>query len=178
MSRELECLNTIAYRDFIRTAPLAELIGIDDLVAPTNYTKSASYIIRPNSPEVLYSGKITSVKLVSYETGSGAVQKPAGVLLFFEADPQVAVNATALAVNGADHKKIIGEIPIIAADWDADANGAIATALVAVFFKNINSIFAAFRLDATAPTHNDVGADNELLELGFDFNAYPPRLED
>lgn len=155
----------------INSEALTELIGINENIAAGNYSKSATFALGD-----LRSGEIFAVQLVSYETGAGAVLTPAGVLYFFKADPTISANDAALAAAAADHKNIIGEIPFTASDWESDANGAVAIALVTVPFKDISSIFAAFRLDGAATPYNALAGDDELLELSFDYFAYRKKL--
>ena len=115
-AKELELLRITAGANSVRTVALAELIGIDENVAASNYSKSISINIVNNIGGETITGNIKSIELVSSESGTGAVLTPAGVLYFFKADPTIAANDAALT-GIADHRNIIGQIDFVASDW-------------------------------------------------------------
>jgi len=107
------------------------------------------------------SGEIQSVLLVASETGSGAVRANAGVLFFFDADPNTTSGDTAFSI--AERKTIIGQVALASGDWDSDASGASVLKIVAIPFHGVATVYAVFRNTGTA--FNDSAADDEELDL-------------
>ena len=144
----------------ILTTGVIELVGINELVADTNYSASVEIPIDVNGQA---SGEILSVLILAREVGSGAVLRSPGELLLFDSDPTIALNATALA--SLDIQKIIGNETFAVADYAvADDLGDHAWKAVAIAFSNTKSLWATFRL-ASATAINSAAGDDETLEL-------------
>lgn len=141
---------------------LVELVGIDEQLAASAYCGSVEIPIDVNGQA---SGEILSVALIARESGSGAVLASQGKLYLFDADPAIALGATALAADGAEHRTIVGVQAFATADWVTDTNGAVAFKQVAWPFARRKSLWAAFFLNAAETTINSAAGDDEILEL-------------
>jgi hypothetical protein len=145
----------------ITETALTELIGADEQVDQNDYAGSAAVTlgdgIRPCSGELL------SFAFFSTETGTGAVQTPAGILLILDADPATAAGDT--AITAAERITILGHVAVAAADWQSDANGASAFIYNRpIPFHNLQTLyFLWFHEDAASL--NDAGGDNEILQV-------------
>ena len=139
------------------------LIQSDDQVDQNDYSDSKSITLGDGVRPV--SGEILSVMLFTWEEDAGAVQTPAGTLLFLDADPDVSGGDTALTT--AERLTILGHVTVAAADWQSDANGASVCKLdQPVPFHSLNTLYAVwFHEDATS--FNDGGTDDEFLSLKF-----------
>jgi hypothetical protein len=115
------------------------------------------------------SGELLSFMFYSSESGSGAVQTPAGVLLLFDAAPDIAAGDTSISL--AARTSILGQVPVSASNWISDANGASQCILdKPIPFHNLKMIYAAwYHTDATSL--NDAGGDDEYMA----FNAWYRR---
>ncbi|NIQ98541.1 MAG: hypothetical protein GWN87_33690 [Desulfuromonadales bacterium] len=146
---------------------LAELVGADEQVDQNDFGGSVACTlgdgVRPNSGEFL------AFLFVTGETGSGAVQTPAGRLLLFDADPAISAGDTSITL--AERKTLVGQVEITASDWISDANGASAYIYAQPLpFHNLQTVYAAwFHEDATSL--NDGAGDDETLH----FNAWYRR---
>lgn len=147
---------------------VTELVGPDESLENSKY--SASVGVTLDAGDDGFSGEIVSVAIISYETGSGAVQKPQGKLYIFDADPALSANSASLAAAGAEHKTAIGFISISSSDWDSDANGAVAYAQVAVPFHKVKTLYFSFRLNSAETDINEPttgGGDDEHIDFNF-----------
>ena len=171
-ARELFLLDIIAGAEAIRLSPVLALISKDELVANSKYSKSISFDISSETVGDPLTGLISFVQMFSYVEagGTGAVKKPVGTLYALKSDPAVAVNASALAANGADHLNIIGNIPIAATDWESDANGAVLNVLTDIPFRDLTNVFFVFQLD-TGSAYNSSAGDDERLDICFGSKA-------
>ena len=141
----------------IEVTAVAELVGINDAVAASQYTNSVQIPL----PSTI-SGEIISVALYSTEDGSGAVQAVNGTLVFLSADPAVSAGDTAL--TAAEWLTVIGTVSITSANWVSDAGGGCAYRWVSVPFTAIGSLYAVMLFVASSAM-NDAGGDDEQLEI-------------
>lgn len=145
----------------IYESALTELIGANEQVDQNDYGGSVAVTlgdgVRPCSGELL------SFIFFATETGSGAVQTPAGTLLILDADPATTAGDT--AITAAERVTILGHIAVAAADWQSDANGASAFIYnKPVPFHNLQTLyFLWFHSDATS--FNDGAGDDEVLQV-------------
>jgi len=157
-------LKIIGDAETVRTLATQTLITKDELIAINNYSKSISFDVRRTIDNAPTQGRVSFICLVSSETGTGAVKLPAGTLYVFKADPTIAANASALAAAGADHLNVIGTVPVVAADWESDASGAVANLLVDIPFPTLANVFIAFKMDGSSE-FNSLAADDEILQI-------------
>lgn len=152
--------------DHIQELGVTELIGTDEQVDQNDYSGSVSVDLASAQP---ISGEILHFTFYATETGTGAVLTPAGSLFIFDSDPSIAAGATAMVA--LRRKMVIAEIPVAAADWQSDANGASVTVhnKPTAFHALKTLYFAWFHEDATS--FNDAAGDDEILE----FNAWYRR---
>jgi hypothetical protein len=143
------------------------LAGTNEQVDQNDYGASTSITLGDGVRPV--SGEILSFLFFSGEAGTGAVQTPAGTLLLFDADPAITAGDTSISL--AARISILGQVPVSAADWQADASGASQCILdKPVPFHNLTKLYAAwFHEDATGL--NDAAGDDEFLA----FNAWYRR---
>jgi hypothetical protein len=145
----------------ITETALTQLIGSDEQVDQNDYGTSVAVTlgdgVRPCSGELL------SFMFFSLESGSGAVQIPAGTLVILDADPAASAGDT--AVSAAERVTILGQVAVAAADWQSDANGASAFIYNRpVPFHNLQTLyFLWFHEDATS--FNDSAGDDEILQV-------------
>jgi hypothetical protein len=144
--------------DPIREIGVTELVGADEQVDQNEYGGSVAI-----SLGVQISGEFLHFTLYSRETGTGAIQTPAGSLFILDADPANAAGAA--AITAAARLTVIAEVPVAAADWPADAAGASVTVTdKPVAFHALQTIyFLWFHEDATSL--NDGAGDDEILEV-------------
>lgn len=137
---------------------LTELIGADEQVDQDEYGGSVGIALGTG-----VSGELLHVTLYAKETGTGAVLTPEGVLYFFDADPSISPGDTEM--SAADRESVIGQIPVAAADWESDANGASVSVFnKPVAFHAVSTLYVVwFHTDATS--FNDAGGDDEVLEF-------------
>ena len=141
---------------------LVELVGINDQVDQNDYSKEAQFVLGATM-----SGEILMVMLYSTEDGSGAIQQPDGVLLFFDADPSITVGDT--AITAGERLTVIGQIEVETADWQADANGASACVKDApIAFHALANLYVAW-FHEHATSFNDAAGDDEQLEVNIWF---------
>jgi hypothetical protein len=135
----------------IQEIGVTELVGADEQVDQNDYGASVEVALGTR-----ISGEFLHFTFYSRETGTGAVQTPAGSLFILDADP---------ATTAAERLTVIAEIPVAAADWQADANGASVTiADKPVAFHAVDALyFLWFHEDATSL--NDGAGDDEILEV-------------
>ena len=145
----------------ITETALTNLIGADEQVDQSDYGASVAITlgdgVRPNSGEFL------SFAFFSTETGSGAVQTPAGILLLLDADPAVAAGDT--SITAAERITVLGHVKVGSSDWQSDASGGSAYIYnQPVTFHNLHTIYAVWsHQDATS--FNDAGGDDEILQV-------------
>lgn len=148
----------------IEESGVTEIVGINEQIDQNDYSKSVEIPLTVSGARP-QSGFVIGVVLVSTEDGSGAVMVPACELYFFDSDPTVAAGAT--SITAADWVKCIGKIDIAAADWNADATGAVVSksaAEVMLAFHEVNSLFVVMKnIDATAI--NSAAGDDEQIEF-------------
>ena len=111
------------------------------------------------------SGEILQVLLVCYETGTGAVQTPAGTLIFLDADPSTAAGNT--SITAGERATVLGQVKILASDWKADSVSAGVTVHdQPVAFHNLQTIYVVwYHEDATSM--NDAAGDDESMVMKF-----------
>ena len=143
------------------------LIGTNEQVDQNDY--GASVLITLGDGIRPVSGEILSFMFYTGVTGTGAVQTPDGVLLLFDASPAISAGDT--SITAAERATIIGQVPVDADNWIADANGASVCVLdKPIPFHNLTKLYAAwFHTDATS--YNDAAGDDEYLA----FNAWYRR---
>jgi hypothetical protein len=150
---------------YITELGLTELVGINEAVAQNQYC--ASVAITLNTQRV--SGEILAFALYSTESGTGAVLQPTGKLILLDADPATATGDTSL--TAAEHSSVLGIVDVAAADWIADANGAVAYIVYTPNpFHRLSSIYAVWK-HTLATGYNDAAGDDEQLQ----FNAWYRR---
>lgn len=141
---------------------LYELIDKDDTEVSTNdYTNTVDIDIADASGGRAVSGEIQSILLVASEQGSGAIRANAGVLFFFDSDPNTSAGDT--VIDAAERKTILGQVALASGDWDSDASGGSVVKIVAIPFHGLSTIYAVFRNTGTA--FNDGAGDDEELHL-------------
>lgn len=110
-------------------------------------------------------GEMLAFHFLSSETGTGAVQTPAGTLMIF--DDAVTVTAGDTAITSTERGALIGMVSVTADDWQSDANGAsqYVCCTPIAFSKPLSQYhyFVWFHEDATS--YNDAAEDDETLEL-------------
>lgn len=145
----------------IAETDLTELVGANEQVDQNDYGASVAVTlgdgVRPCSGELL------SFAFFSTETGSGAVQTPAGTLLILDADPATAAGDT--TISAVERITIFAQVSVAAADWQSDANGGSAFIYnQPVPFHNLQTLyFLWFHEDATSL--NDDAGDDETLQV-------------
>jgi hypothetical protein len=157
MAQEVVSLNGLI------EAGLTELIGPDDAaITAGEYTNTADFALSADLDE---SGEILSVLLVSTESGIGAVQTPAGTLLFFDADPNTSAGDTSL--TAAEWQSLIGFVTINTTDWVSDGSGAAAFKATSIPFHICSTLFVVFTTATGSDAINAGAPDNEELDLNF-----------
>lgn len=151
----------------IQELGLTELVGADEQLDQNDYGASVAITLGDGIRPV--SGELLSFMFYTAETGSGAIQTPAGTLLILDADPAVSAGDT--AISAAEHRTVLGRVDVEAADWNSDANGGNACKLdQPIPFHSLNAIYALwYHTDATSL--NDGAGDDETLH----FNAWYRR---
>ena len=139
---------------------LTTLIGPDDVeVSTDDFSATADLDLTRTvgslTPAV--PGEIQSILLVS--SAAGAPIEPTGWLFFFDVDPNTTSGDTALQL--VDRQAIIGQVEILAADWDSDATAATAYKTVAIPFHAIDTLYVVMRNEGAAI--NDAGGDDETI---------------
>jgi len=139
---------------------LVELVGADEQVDQNDYGGSVAVTlgdgVRPCSGELL------SFALFSTETGSGAVQTPAGILLILDADPATTAGDT--AITAAERVTILGHVAVAATDWQSDANGGSAFVYnQPIPFHNLQTLYFLW-VHEDATSLNDGAGDDEILQ--------------
>jgi len=141
---------------------LTEMIGVDEQVDQNEYSASVGVALGD-----VYSGEILSIALYSTESGTGTVQVPEGIVYILDADPNVAAGDTAFTAG--EWVTILGKIRVLAADWDADANGALAYIYDnPVPFHSLSTLYFVWR-QTDAASWNDAAGDDEQLRFNFWF---------
>ena len=146
----------VTFKDII-VSPVAELVGINDAVAVSEYTNS----VKIQFPHEV-SGEIVSVALYSTEDGSGAVQQVTGDVLFLSADPAVSAGDT--SITAAEWLTVVGGVSIASTNWVADANGGMGYAVTGIPFTDLSALYAVMLFDASSAM-NDGAGDDEQLEI-------------
>ncbi len=144
---------------------IKSLIGVNDGVAVSGELSGTADF----SLGATMSGEILSFLLVSSETDAGSIQGGKGTVMFFDADPNTTPGDTDLAAAGAEHKTIVGQVPVEADEWDKDANGGTLFKTVALPFHAIATIYAVFRNTDTVANWNSGGTDDEMLDINMWF---------
>jgi len=148
-------------RKHLLASGIKNLIGADDQVDQNDYSNSVAIKVSDGDS---HSVEVLDILLVFSETGSGAIISEDGVLMFFDANPEVSAGDTALAAAGAEHKTLIGQVAIAAADWVADASGGAVTKEVAIARHNGDFIYAVYKHTGATTINSDAG-DDEMLDL-------------
>ena len=144
-----------------------ELVGADEQVDQNDYGASVALTLGDGVRPV--SGELLSFIFYSRETGSGAVQAPAGTLLILDADPAASAGDTGL--TAAERITVLAHVTVEAGDWISDANGgSVYIYNQPVPFHDLQTLYAVwFHQDATSL--NDGAGDDEILS----FNAWYRR---
>lgn len=146
---------------------LSNLIGADQQVDQNDYGASVALTLGDGVRPV--SGEFLSFLFYTAETGSGAVQTPAGTLLLLDADPAVSAGDT--SITAAERFTVVGQIRVLASDWISDANGGSAFIHDQPLpFHSLTALYAVWFHEDTA-SFNDAGGDDETLQ----FNAWYRR---
>lgn len=150
----------------IRSTGLLSLLSASSEVEASEYGPSVAHTLASEddgAPSLSHSGEILGLTLISSESGTGAIQKPACKLFVLTANPATAAGDAALVI--AEHRQVLAIVPIAAADWVEDAAGAVVTKQVAIPFEAIAVLAFVLKLDAGATTINSDPAEDELLQL-------------
>jgi len=150
-------VRAVPYRPVAKT-DLITLVGKDSQVDQYDYGASVEVELGET-----VSGEILALALHSSESGTGAVQKPAGTVIVLSADPATTAGDTAISL--AERRTIIGQVIVVANDWKGDANGATAyRSIIPVAFHELDALtFLWYHEEATA--YNDGEGDDEILEM-------------
>jgi hypothetical protein len=146
--------------DQIREVGLTELVDKNHQVDQNDF--SASVALAVNIDALPMSGELLSLVLVTTESGTGAIMKPAGTLVFLDADPSVTAGDTAM--TAAEWKTAIGTVDIEAADWISDANGGLVFKQIAVPFHELANIYTVW-LHTDATSLNSAAGDDEEMHI-------------
>jgi hypothetical protein len=152
-------LTSPAYQ-ITRSAQIS-VIAADDQVDQYDYSTSRTVTLgdglRPCSGEIL------QILLVSYKTGTGAVQTPAGTIIFFDASPAKTAGDTTLTAG--QRATVLGQVKVLASDWKADSvSGGAVICNQPVAFHNLQTLYLVwFHEDATS--FNDAAGDDEQMIL-------------
>ena len=140
---------------------LTQLIGINEAVGVNQFSATADLDVTRTvgSLTAAVPGEIQSFLLVS--SAAGAPLEPTGWVFFFHTDPNTTTADAALEL--VDRQALLGQVEILAADWDSDATGASVSKFVAIPFHSVDTIFVVFRNEGAAI--NDAGGDDELLSI-------------
>ena len=143
---------------------LTELVGVDELLAQTNYSDEVAVTLGagPNSNREV-SGEFLQFMFTSSGGDELAV---AGKLLIFDTTPTIALNDANL--SAAEWATLIGWVQINSTDYVSDTGAS--TAFIndqLVSFHNVTSLAFAFLLES-ATSINSAAGDNELVS----FNAW------
>jgi hypothetical protein len=145
--------------DAVLESGIQELVGKDEQVDQNEYGASVCVTLGGT-----YSGEVIGVTLVGTELDSGAVPAPAGTLYLLDADP--GTTAGDATISAAEHKTVMGQKAIAAADFVSDANGSHVHYTVAIPFHALSSLcLLYFHTDATSI--NDGGTDDEVYEMNL-----------
>lgn len=145
----------------MKVVELVELIGADEQVDQGDYGGSVSIPVGNGVKPA--SGEFLSFMFFSRQTGTGAIQEPAGVLLLLSADPSVSPGDT--SITAAERITVLGHVNVAAGDWKADANGGSAFIYdQPVPFHELEDVYVVwFHEDATS--FNDGAGDDEILSF-------------
>jgi len=146
---------------------VTELIGINEVIAQNEYSKSVALTLDPGGKA--RSGSIEQISIIMTEDGTGAIQAVDGKLIFLDADPAVAAADTAL--TAAEWLTVLGWYDIVNTDFVSDANGGfVFYNEKPVRFHALATIYAVFFLES-ATSINSVAGDDEQMELNLHWRA-------
>ena len=150
----------------IHEGGLTELVGINEQVDQNDYSGSVALTVGAGSDNTrLVSGEILAVALYATEDGTGAILQSAGKLIVLDADPAIASGDTAM--TAAERVTVIGTIAVLAADWVADANGAVNYIYSQpLAFHDLATLYFVW-LHQSATAINSDAADDEQLEFNI-----------
>lgn len=137
-----------------------EIIGKDDVVAQDEYSKSVAVDIGITNR----SGELFNMTFTTSVTGTGSIKALEGSLFILGADPGVAVGDAALDVEFWED--VIGVVPIVADDWNSDANGGFAYKELDTGFHPLTTLYFVW-LQTGATVLNAVAGDDETLSFNF-----------
>jgi hypothetical protein len=146
------------------------LIGANDQVDANEFGASQEFDLDgdPRNSGTL-SAELVSVTLVSRESGTGSVIKPAVDLVFFNSDPSLSAGTTSL--SPAQLAAIIGVVSIgtssFASTLSVAAIGSKAFALPMISDAEGKVWIAPINRSSTS--YNDAAGDDELLEAKIQF---------
>ena len=123
--------------EFVTLIPFGATVLTDEFSATGDLDIAATYGDLPRTR--LVSGQIQSVLLVARDW----FLSPPGMVYFFDADPNTTAGDATLtpAIRGT----VIGQVEIVAADWDADIASSTAYKQVAIDFHAVTVLYAVFR---------------------------------
>jgi len=150
----------------IHKAGPTQIIGVNEQVDASDYSSTADLQVSNPSTSVA-SGEILAISLVSYTTGSGAAQTPAGDIYLFDTDPDTTSGSTALTAAGAEHLTLIAVVNMTSNEWFSDSVGGFCYKSVALPFHGVSKVYAVFRPSAGATSINDGGGDDERFDIQF-----------
>jgi len=155
----------------IHTTGLVSLVGKDAQVGQNEYGAAVKLDIAAaaglpaGSP---LSGEVLRLVLVSRAASTGTVQKPAGTLFLFTAQPDVEAADSSLA-DGASWAGAWAAVTLATTDWKGDDVGAMAEILTEpIPFHAIPALWAAY-LHQDATPFNLEENDDETLDLNLWF---------
>ncbi len=140
---------------------LAEIIGVDEAVAASQYAASLAV--------TFYGATNTMDKLCLYlqaDVGAtGVIYTPTGTVLIFDNDPGVGLGDTTL--TGPEHETIVTKIEVVAADWHVDTNGGTACYTDLGDVTHDAASFLTYFSAAGEATWNAGAGDQEQLNFNF-----------
>ncbi len=151
----------------IHTTGLVTLVGKDDQIGQNEYGAAVQLDIATAAglpAGAPLSGEVLRLVLVSRAAATGTVQKPAGTIFLFTAQPDVAPADSALA-DGASWAGAWAAVALATTDWIGDDMGAMAEILTEpIPFHAVPALWAAYlHQDATAFNSDD--NDDETVHM-------------
>ncbi|MDX9831450.1 MAG: hypothetical protein RBU35_14365 [Anaerolineae bacterium] len=151
----------------IHTTGLVTLVSKDDQVDQTTYGRKAKLDLATAAglpAGTPLSGELLRLLLLSREGGTGTVQKPAGTLFLFTAEPDVSPGDQALD-DGDSWAGAWAAVSVATTDWQGDDSGALAIILAdPIPFHAISALWAAW-LHGDATTLNIEEGDEETIHI-------------
>ena len=151
----------------IHTTGLVTLVDKDDQVQQTEYggavelSLAAAAGLPAGAP---LSGELLRLVLVSRAGSAGTVQKPAGTIYLFTAEPDVSPADSALA-SGDSWAGAWAAVTVATTDWKGDDAGAMATILTdPIPFHAVSSLWVVW-LHGDATSFNAEADHDETMHM-------------